>query len=202
MRNWKDKNKWPDFSPLDYEGWRALGNVCGCDIYREIFRGPVFVTGDYVFIFLFKRNFRTTFCQRHFRTTEGRYLANFCKFFWILWKFSFFLFQWCIASKNKISSGFSLLCGTMTQAALRQIDAIVKCLNSRRFKYVTFFLAKYLGFMFFSKKIEKMENCFHFFKLWWWIVSELTPESRKCTEFTAMLFASLFENKFLFYVEK
>ena len=41
-----------------------------------------------------------------------------------------------------------------------------------------------------------------FFKLWWWIVSELTRESSKCTEFSTMLFSSLFENKSLLDVEK
>ena len=33
MRNWKDKTEWSVFLIVDYEGWRALGNICNCDIF-------------------------------------------------------------------------------------------------------------------------------------------------------------------------
>ena len=99
---------------------------------------------------------------------------------------------------------FFLLCGTVIQGALRQLDATVKCLKNPEIQVCSFFSQTILVLSFLVKKIEKLKifDFSLFFKVWWWIVSQLTPENRKCTEFTTILFASLFEINSLLDVEE
>ena len=99
---------------------------------------------------------------------------------------------------------YFLLFGTWIQGTLHQIEATVKCLRSQGFKYVSHFSQQSILDLCFLVFFWKIENFwFHFFfKLWFLIVFEVTPESMKCTDFTVFLFDSLLDNKGLLDVEK